>query len=782
MHRPKQAPRRSPESQPAGDDDFAAIGEWLRKLALGLTAALLTARAFYPSEPDLKLEGGPGLGWALAVLAAFGLALLSALIGGTLRIRWSWTDAAAIVLFAAVGASTMRAADFRTAVNLGWQWAAVGIAFLLVRNLPRSRNESMAIAAALMATAVAVSVYGLYQVGVELPPLRAAFQANRALFLRRMNIAPGSPAETLLANRLLGSKEPFSTFALTNSLAGFLVGPMVLLLDLAWRNLRTPAARGSRVVALAMASLPALALAVCLLLTKSRSAYVGLAVALGVLAWRERKRVRLRTIVITAFAGLAVLIVLIGVGLRTGNLDRLVLTESTKSLRYRSEYWTGAWRIITQAPNAFWRGVGPGNFGWSYVRYKLPQASEEISDPHNMVLEAWTTAGVVAATALVVALVFALRDLLGPSRLKAGSAGADIDDRPPSSSSKPAEPWSGSSWLIAASGAGWLVVVLIGGLNPFEGDSLARWLVLAIAWLSAVMFGQLLWRRVPVEGSGFGLAALAVMINLLAAGGIGIPTVALALWTLLALGLNLRDDRPCGQLRVLGHRGPAFGVSIVFAALAGSFYGSVMPFWRSERAIAEAEGYLAQRKPNFAAARAAFLRAADPTKGGDMYSSRPWLGLAYLELYAWKDAGERIENNMWRAVPVSLLKATEPPRNTKAWTTYRDEAMITRDLLRQIGSNLAPTVLVRFHADIARAARKATELYPSNAGLHALLAEASADVGMMGEAVKEAEEALRLDALMPHLERKLPAEERKKLQDAIPVWRAAANKMPPVTP
>ena len=46
------------------------------------------------------------------------------------------------------------------------------------------------------------------------------------------------------------------------------------------------------------------------------------------------------------------------------------------------------------------------------------------------------------------------------------------------------------------------------------------------------------------------------MVNLLAAGGLTMPPVALALWTPIALGQNLRDDRRCGQLR---HRAALVG-------------------------------------------------------------------------------------------------------------------------------------------------------------------------------------------------------------------------------
>ena len=38
---------------------------------------------------------------------------------------------------------------------------------------------------------------------------------------------------------------------------------------------------------------------------------------------------------------------LVAAGLATGRLDREVLTQSTMSMRYRWEYWQGAWGVIT---------------------------------------------------------------------------------------------------------------------------------------------------------------------------------------------------------------------------------------------------------------------------------------------------------------------------------------------------------------------------------------------------------------------------------------------------
>ncbi len=287
--------RRSPETpmaeksrpsavaeRPEADDDtyFPALGERLRQLALGLTTLLIVMRPFWPSEDAAT---GSGLSWVLAVLIAAAIAIMAGLLGGVARWRWSWADAAFLALVALVGLSATHADDRRGAINLAWEWAGIAVAYLLVRNLPRTRDETAMIAGALVATAVSVAAYGLYQGFVELPALKRAFLANAPKVLKEMGIAPGTPSEMLFRQRVVDSKEPFATFALANSLAGFLVGPLVLALAVAADNLRRDG-RGSRLVALGLAAIPGAILLVCLLMTKSRSAWLGLLVGLLVIA------------------------------------------------------------------------------------------------------------------------------------------------------------------------------------------------------------------------------------------------------------------------------------------------------------------------------------------------------------------------------------------------------------------------------------------------------------------------------------------------------------------
>src|SRR5690606_21108840 len=128
---------------------------------------------------------------------------------------------------------------------------------------------------------------------------------------------PGSTARQMFEHRLLSSSEVFSTFILANSLAGFIVGPLVLALAVGLGNLLRsrdgedfgPSPRP--IAALLLASLPCLILLVCLLLTKSRSAWAGLFVGLLAVAWSFRRRFRARTLAL-AGAGMVALLSALG--------------------------------------------------------------------------------------------------------------------------------------------------------------------------------------------------------------------------------------------------------------------------------------------------------------------------------------------------------------------------------------------------------------------------------------------------------------------------------------
>jgi hypothetical protein len=207
-----------------------------------------------------------------------------------------------------------------------------------------------------------------------------------------------------------------------------------------------------------------------------------------------------------------------------------------------------------------------------------------------------------------------------------------------------------------------------------------------------------------------------------------------------------------------------------WAAVLGTFLGAVMPFWRSEAAIAQAMETIRLTR-DFDRAEEAYKRAA----AADPYFVRPWLGYAELMQLVWEWRGARPGDQRWKQIPILLNQAVILPRNPVAWTLHIRRADKIRELLQRVGSELPPIQAIALGGEIVRETRIASALYPSNAVLHARLAEASAEISMFGDAAKEAEEALRLDQLLaPHPDKRLPDPVRKRLEERLPEWREKA--------
>ncbi len=142
--RSPQDPPTKPAPTPLHPDsevaEFAVWGERGRRAALGLTALLIASRPYWPSED--AAASIPGLTWVLAVTITFAIAMVSSIVGGVVRLRFSWTDLAVVALAILVGVSAGRGVDHRASVNSAWNWTGVALLYVLARVLPRNRQET----------------------------------------------------------------------------------------------------------------------------------------------------------------------------------------------------------------------------------------------------------------------------------------------------------------------------------------------------------------------------------------------------------------------------------------------------------------------------------------------------------------------------------------------------------------------------------------------------------------------------------------------------------------
>jgi hypothetical protein len=765
------------KSRPGG---LPAAGgwEWLKRLGFFLFSAVLVARLTWPGEANDELTSLPGVLWVPCLMLAGALSLVGMLFTGRLVWRWSWADLALGVLALIVLTSARHASEPRVAWNLAWEWVGVALAYLFARSMPRTPRKSVWLASVLVAAGTAVAAYGLYQVVEVLPATRQAYRENPDAVLQQAGVGTDPAARRQFEDRLLGSREPTGPYALANTLAGVLLVPTVVTVALAlgsWGLGQRGWSIGSVVPLIAT-------LLCCLLLTKSRTAYLGLAVALGYVGWRLRRTATRRVQIAVAALGLLALAMLVTVLVATGQLDRQVLTEARKSLGYRAEYGVGTWHVLADG-GAWWRGLGPGNFGARYLHHKLPQASEAISDPHNLFLEAWTTGGLLALLALLAALGLGLANVLRPF---GPTSESDLEPESP--------PSIGLAAVLMSTAAGLGSLALALSLRPDLSSDLMRWIVIIFTFLLSMICLEFCRRPPRAVALGLGAGVLGLCVNLLGAGGIGFAPVALMLWTGLALALDLRGDLGCGRLRETpGRTAPAFLLGAM-AALGGVWYGTMSPALSAAAKIGEGEAKLRlaqnawsraaaglparlsdaerarlayeQAEPAFRAAGDAFRAATR----ADRLGTSAWQYWAQAELMGWRARGASsgLDDLVWHRIDSMLRQAMSPPRDTESLALHAQRARIAGELLAVPGWPEAERR--RLLDDRLDAARAMARLNPTSASVHAALSEAAAAAGKDEEARAAARRALELDAATPHVDKKLTDRLRKLMQS-----RAAAT-------
>lgn len=683
-----------------------------RPWLLAVVAALFVARPLVPSEGVAWLGDGQPF-CMLWLLAALGTAL-AAVKGGCLPRRFGWGDLAVGIFVVLHTLAAWRGTSLgspRPAFNMLWEGVAMAVSFLLVRQLVCSAREARAVVAVMIALAVVLSTYGFYQVFVSMPADRAEYASDADGMLRRAGqwYPRGSPERIAFENRL-ASTEPLATFALTNSLAGFLVVWLVVGL-----GVLTNQQQNAKPMVIAALLIP---IAGCLVLTKSRSAIAALGLSvLTIFAIYGLSRRHLKLL----GGALAIAAILIVAAVLIGGLDAKVLTEAGKSLGYRLQYWQSTIAMIRDRPLL---GVGPGNFQDYYTQYKLPEASEEIRDPHNWMFEVAATTGLPALLALGAVIGFALWRI---ARRKT----AETDHR----STRAAH---SDGFVYGGAAAGFVVALIVGPLSglPLGMEKLAGGL--CVGAISLLVLHR--WvREGQLSPTVVAVAILAILVNLLASGGILYPAVAGSLWLLLAVGLNLTEERR----PLVGKLAPAIVFIGCAIATIAQYFTGYSPVLRSQGAMMLALELVDDR----AAQERALLLAAE----ADPRAAEPWQEIASLRLRRWLDEpGTRALEEFRKASEHYLLLK---PQSSSA---YR----LVGNWWRQI-FDAAPSAISAEQAAVQLS--RAVELYPNLAALRAELALAYDAAGEPDKAEQEATKALNLDRATTHLDKKLSPSIRKKI-------------------
>jgi O-antigen ligase len=355
------------------------------------------------NAPPVPRGAGPAAGVVLDWLAMLPAVLVLArrAIDRSYALRAAWSPLPAALL-AAWAMLSMLWADDRFAGAVG-AFHFVGAVALLWASaqLVRDWLHLRLVAAACFGLMLAIVAHALEYRYVEVPDMRRMIEHDREKILQQRGWEPGSFMEKQFFKNARGGAM-VGLHSSPNTLAAVMVMLGVVSAGGAIQRWRDRDARGW----LALILIPLPVVAWVILLTQSKAALLTPALALSAIAlvgvagqWLARRRAALLV------AGLALALMctvaVVGYGLQHDHLRN-------DSLTFRWRYWVGAARLVAERPLL---GVGWNNFGTHYLRVRQPIASEEVKDPHNLLVRFTSELGVVGGALALTWIILVAIDM-----------------------------------------------------------------------------------------------------------------------------------------------------------------------------------------------------------------------------------------------------------------------------------------------------------------------------------------------------------------------------------
>ncbi|MHC4483301.1 MAG: O-antigen ligase family protein, partial [Planctomycetota bacterium] len=214
------------------------------------------------------------------------------------------------------------------------------------------------------------------------------YEGNKEAVLAEQGIVPDSVAHWQFEHRL-HSKDVRGFFTTSNSVGSFAMLASFAAIALFIDRFRNRASSAFGPVWLITSGIAAAVVIFGLAITRSKGAIAASLVAAVMFViyllfgdWvKAHKKVIL---IVCLLLGMAGGCLVVWYGLTSGQLP------GGNSMLVRLQYWRASGRMYADHP---FTGVGPGNFGSSYFRYKPDSALEDVSDPHNFVLTIITQYG-----------------------------------------------------------------------------------------------------------------------------------------------------------------------------------------------------------------------------------------------------------------------------------------------------------------------------------------------------------------------------------------------------
>ena len=424
---------RKPINTVAGRPAAAATWAWITHVAFALALAVVVARltstdvvrdAFTPTPGgDPSTHGpSPATGVALDLLAAVPALLVLArrTVDRDYRLVNRLSTWALLPLVAWMALSTAWSADRFVAILSTCHFAGGACLLWAASQLVRSWDRLRVVAAVCLGLLLALAVYTTVYRLVDVANTRAYWAEHKGKFLADHGWAPDSFMARQFEHKLV-TGEQSAFFDSANTLAA--VG---VLLAFAAAAIGVQRALDDRNGGwLTLTGLAVVAGVWVLVVARSKTSAATPVIGVGVLLlwWVLRDRLRRRPTAAYA-AGVAVVAVgVLAVVAQGVRQHGLFPGHFANSLDFRWKYWTASAAMVHDRPLL---GTGWGNFGQSYLAHRVPEAAEEIKDPHDFLVRFAAELGGVGLLLAVAWLLLTAWEMTRPNDAVPTAA-----DRPP---------------------------------------------------------------------------------------------------------------------------------------------------------------------------------------------------------------------------------------------------------------------------------------------------------------------------------------------------------------